>query len=47
MIMNREKNLELFGKFIRTKKIENLQGEQQRSHQPADSSDAKQKLQVS
>ncbi|XP_074110572.1 solute carrier family 7 member 14 isoform X2 [Cotesia typhae] len=45
MIMNREKNLELFGKLIRTKKIENLQGEQQRSHQPADSSDAKQKLQ--
>ncbi|CAG5102328.1 Similar to SLC7A14: Probable cationic amino acid transporter (Homo sapiens) [Cotesia congregata] len=45
MIMNREKNLELFGKLIRTKKIENLQGDQQRSHQPADSSDAKQKLQ--
>lgn len=47
IIMNRERNLELFGKLIRTKKIENLQGDQQRrSHEPAGSNDTKQKLQV-
>ncbi|XP_057330725.1 probable cationic amino acid transporter [Microplitis mediator] len=46
IIMNRERNLELFGKLIRTKKIENLQGDQRRrSHEPASSNDTKQKLQ--
>ncbi|KAK0074767.1 hypothetical protein PV326_012188 [Microctonus aethiopoides] len=30
-MMDREKRLEYFGKFIRTKKIEHLQGDQQRN----------------
>lgn len=43
--IDREKCLELFGKFIRTKKIDNLQGEQRkRGPEPTDSS--KQKLTV-
>lgn len=45
--LDREKGLELFGKFIRTKNIENFQGEQQKTG-PGHvySSDSKQKLQV-
>ncbi|XP_063990636.1 cationic amino acid transporter 2 isoform X1 [Diachasmimorpha longicaudata] len=43
---DREKRLELFGKFIRTKKIEHLQGEQARhGTEPVHPPDSKQKLQ--
>ncbi|XP_034946106.1 probable cationic amino acid transporter [Chelonus insularis] len=44
-MMDREKGLKLFGKFIRTKKIENLQGDQQRGPEPVHPNDSKQKLQ--
>lgn len=47
-MMDREKRLEYFGKFIRTKKIEHLQGDQQRNGPDSvHSSDSKQKLQAS
>lgn len=47
-MMDREKGLELFGKFIRTKKIEHLQGDQSRGGpEPVHPNDPKQKLQVS
>lgn len=46
-VMDRDKGLELFGKLIRTKKIENMQGDQQRSGpEPVHPVDSKQKLQV-
>lgn len=44
--IDRDKGLELFGKFIRTKNIENLQGEQQRAGAAPYSAGSKQKLQV-
>ncbi|OXU17780.1 hypothetical protein TSAR_003303 [Trichomalopsis sarcophagae] len=43
--MDREKGLELFGKFIRTKNIDNLQGEQARAGSEQYSAGSKQKLQ--
>lgn len=47
-MMDREKGLELFGKLIRTKKIENMQGDQPRSGpEPVHPVESKQKLQVS
>ncbi|KAJ8687734.1 hypothetical protein QAD02_023528 [Eretmocerus hayati] len=43
--MDREKGLELFGKFIRTKNVENLQGEHTRAGSEHCSAGSKQKLQ--
>ena len=42
----REKSLELFGKFIRTKNIESFQSEQPRTGPQHDTAGSKQKLQV-
>lgn len=45
--LDREKGLELFGKLIRTKNIENLQGNQSKTGpEPLHPADSKQKLQV-
>jgi cationic amino acid transporter 14 len=45
--MDREKGLELLGKFIRTKNVENLQGEHTRAgSEQIYSTGSKQKLQV-
>ncbi|XP_076652987.1 solute carrier family 7 member 14 [Halictus rubicundus] len=45
-LMDREKGLELFGKFIRTKNVESLQGDQSKSGpEPLHPADSKQKLQ--
>lgn len=46
--MNREKGLELFGKFIRTKNVDSLQGDQRKTGpEPLHPTDSKQKLQAS
>lgn len=45
--LDREKGLELFGKLIRTKNIESLQGNQSKTGpEPLHPADSKQKLQV-
>lgn len=45
--LDREKGLELFGKLIRTKNIESLQGDQPKTGpEPLHPADSKQKLQV-
>ncbi|XP_076758351.1 solute carrier family 7 member 14 [Xylocopa sonorina] len=45
-LMDREKGLELFGKFIRTKNVESLQGDQGKAGpEPLHPTDSKQKLQ--
>ena len=46
-MIDREEGLVLFGKLIRTKKIENLQGDEPRSGPEPTHPDSKQKLQVS
>lgn len=47
-LMDREKGLELFGKFIRTKNVESLQDDQEKTGpEPLHPTDSKQKLQVS
>lgn len=47
-LMDREKGLELFGKFIRTKNVESLQGDQGKAGpEPLHPTDSKQKLQAS
>lgn len=46
-MMNREQGLQLFGKLIRTKNIDGLQGDQGKpGPEPAEPPDSKQKLQV-
>lgn len=45
--LDREKGLELFGKLIRTKNVESLQGDQTKTGpEPLHPADSKQKLQV-
>lgn len=45
--LDREKGLELFGKLIRTKNVESLQGDQPKTGpEPLHPTDSKQKLQV-
>lgn len=47
-LMDREKGLELFGKFIRTKNVESLQDDQEKTGpEPLHPTDSKQKLQAS